>query len=414
MTTTWQVRGLGPDEVRAFLAVDELGFHLSRSPEDEAVELSLLEQDRTLVAVDPAAPRDLAGVAATYSHVMTLPGGPAPVAGLTWVSVHPAARRRGVLSALMRHHLHGLHGEGREPVAALWASEAAIYGRFGYGAASRQVGLTVPRGPRALVPAPDDPALRVRLAGDDEPLERLERVYDAERLRRPGVHARDERWRRAALFVPPPERAGRTPLRTVVVEDGAGARAYGRYQVEPRWSAAGADGVVHVREAFATDPAAYAALWRFLCDLDLTASVHVRPRPTDDPLLDLLVDVRGAQPTLGDALYVRLVDLERALPARAYAGEVDLVLEVADPLCPWNAGRWRLAAGPGGAAVERTSAPADLALGTRELGAAYLGAAGALARLAAAGRVEERTAGALVRASRAFSWDVQPWSPAVW
>ncbi|OLE26854.1 MAG: hypothetical protein AUG49_06990 [Catenulispora sp. 13_1_20CM_3_70_7] len=124
----------------------------------------------------------------------------------------------------------------------------------------------------------------------------------------------------------------------------------------------------------------------------------------------LLADPRQAVPRLQDVLYVRLVDVDRALAARRYATPVDVVFEVSDPLCPWNTGRWRLSGDAGGAVCEATTDPADLVLGPRELSAAYLGGfpLGALGR---AGRIEELRPGALAEASRAFVSDVAPFVP---
>ncbi|MFD0639374.1 sterol carrier protein domain-containing protein [Catenulispora yoronensis] len=106
-------------------------------------------------------------------------------------------------------------------------------------------------------------------------------------------------------------------------------------------------------------------------------------------------------------LYVRIVDVDRALAARRYAVPVDAVFEVSDPFCPWNSGRWRLRGDADGAVCERTTDPADLLLGPRELGAAYLGGY-SLAALGRAGRIEELTPGALAAASRAFLSDSAP------
>ena len=251
---------------------------------------------------------------------------------------------------------------------------------------------------------------RPRLVDPRASVDAVERVHAGAAVQRPGMLHRDERWARRALFDPPEERRGHSELRCVLVEDGSGPRGYARYAVAEGWSARGPQGVVHVREAHALDPAAGTALWRYLLDLDLSATVELTSRPVDDPLLDLLVDVRAALPTLVPGLYLRVVDLDRALAQRAYARPLDVVLDVRDDLCPWNAGRWRLTGGPEGGACERTAAPADLALSVTELGAAYLGAA-SLARLGHAGRVEERTAGALAAASTAFLSDPQPWCP---
>jgi predicted acetyltransferase len=140
--------------------------------------------------------------------------------------------------------------------------------------------------------------------------------------------------------------------------------------------------------------------------------------PVDDPLLDLLADSRLGRPRLSDGLWIRLVDVPRALARRHYACPVDVVIEVSDELCPQNQGRWRLTAttvsAPSGfsGTCERTSAPADLVLPVRALGAAYLGGT-RLGPLAAAGLVTEVTPGSLAALSTAMSWDPAPWCPMI-
>jgi predicted acetyltransferase len=168
---------------------------------------------------------------------------------------------------------------------------------------------------------------------------------------------------------------------------------------------------VRLRELMAATPEDRAILWEHLLRLSLTRTVHWPLAPEDEPLPHMLTDSRAVRARLGDGLFVRLVDLPRALAQRTYAMPVDVVLEVADDVCPWNAGRWRLAADAGGATCERTEAPADLALSVVELGAAYLGGT-PLALLAAAGRIEERTPGALAEAGRAFRGLREPWCAA--
>jgi predicted acetyltransferase len=65
-----------------------------------------------------------------------LPGGViAPAADVSAVGVLPSHRRRGVLSAMMRHQLADLRARG-EFLAVLLATEDTIYQRFGYGAAT--------------------------------------------------------------------------------------------------------------------------------------------------------------------------------------------------------------------------------------------------------------------------------------
>lgn len=403
------VRELRAEELARFERVVELAFGETLSDAVRELERSVIELDRSIGAYEDG---ELVGTASIYTLAMSVPGGLRPVAGVTLVAVLPTHRRRGHLSRMMRAQLHELHAQQREPVAALWASEPGIYGRFGYGAASRVLSLTIPRSPRALLAEPADPALRPRLVDPGDALAECEQVRRSDLLARPGMFARDERWQRRAIFDDPGGRAGKSALRCVLLADDTGPRAYARFATERSWGSAGPSGIVHVQEAHASDPAAYAQLWRWLTDLDLTAEVRVPFRPLDDPLLELFVDVRRSMPTLHPNLFVRLVDLDRALTTRTYAVDVDVVLEVSDPLCPWNAGRWRLAGDPTGATLARTSDAADLALSATELGAVYLGGS-SLTVLAAAGRVEELRRGALPAATRALRADPLPYCPEV-
>ncbi len=166
---------------------------------------------------------------------------------------------------------------------------------------------------------------------------------------------------------------------------------------------------VQVVELAAATRQAYAALWRFLAGIDLVPWIEYEGA-VDEPLPHLLVDPRAVRSTPVDRLWVRLVDVDRALAGRRYATPLDLVLEVEDGFCPWNTGRWRLRAEGAAVGCERTTAPADLRLAAAELGAAFLGGT-TLASLAAAGLVQEVRPGALDRATVAFRGEREPFYP---
>jgi predicted acetyltransferase len=166
---------------------------------------------------------------------------------------------------------------------------------------------------------------------------------------------------------------------------------------------------VVVRELVAEDDQAHAALYRYLLDLDLVVEVH-HDTASDDPVWHLLGNPRLARRRVADSLWVRLVDVDRALVARSYAADVDLVLDVADDRCPWNADRWRFTVRGGEADVRRVTAEPDVVLGVGALGAAFLGGT-RLTTLARAQQVRERTPGAVSALSRAFLGDRDPHCP---
>ncbi|HZI98251.1 MAG TPA: GNAT family N-acetyltransferase [Actinomycetales bacterium] len=400
---------LGPDRRDDWLAVDDWAW--SQDPERSDKDASLLgvEWDRTFGAELDG---EVAGIYAVFSLRTPVPGGDVPTAGLTGVGVHPHHRRRGVLTAMMRHHLATVQEAGAEPVSALWAAEPGIYGRFGYGMATRGQRFTLLRGAAmADVPGTDALAVRFERADTDRHAPLVAACHEAARRGRPGMVSRDsEGLQRRMLADPKDWREGGEPLKVALVTDaGGGVRGYALFRRKEKWEVTGPDGTVSVREAVTLDGAASRVLWGRLADLDLMGRVETGARPLDDPLVHQLVDMRAASPRLINGLWVRVVDTGRALAARTYATELDVVLEIADVSCPENAGRWRLSGGPGGAVYERTTDGADLALDVRVLGSAYLGGE-TLAALGAAGLVAEVTPGTLARSSRAFTHDVAPFS----
>lgn len=401
-------RALAESEFEQFFDLDELAFGLATpSAAMREIDQRLLEMDRTTGVFDGP---QLVGAASVFSFEMTVPGGQIPMAGVSWVSVAPTHRRRGILRSLMHHQLHDLHESGREAVAGLTASEPQIYGRFGYGLAARVANLTIPRQHSGLrMPAGSD-EVTLRLIPTEESIEVCEQVYAQQVATRPGMLVRTPAWAAAYASDPDEWRAGASKLRTVLAERDGEPVGYARYRVKRDLGGAAQADEVGVVELYANDAASYAALLRYLVSIDLTTMTALPGIPLDGPPMQLLENVRAADPRVRDSLFIRLVDVDRALASRTYSAQIDLVVDVADAFCPWNAGRWRLTGGEKGATCERTTAAADLVIGVRELGSVFLGG-NSLASLGLAGLVEERRSGALTEASRAFATDLEPSLP---
>jgi predicted acetyltransferase len=423
MADPYPIRPITADEYPFFRRVHDHAFNSGpASPVLWARALRQFEPERSLAAFDDALPagETIVGRTGVYSLRMTVPGATLPVAGVSFVSVLPSHRRRGVLRSLMHRQLADLAARGEEPIAALWASETPIYARYGYGRASSNAYFRFERGDGAMAAtAPADPALTLRLAEPREVTAELAKVYDTLLPGQPGFFARTDDWWGRVLHDEPDERRGFSPLRCLLAEDGSGARGYALYVTADRWDEATGlpDGQLVVREVMAAVPAAGAALWHSLLTRDLVTAVTAELRSAEDPVLYQLLDQRRARAQVNDGVWVRIIDLPAALSRRAYCCPVDVVLEVTDELLTGNAGRWRLRAGGPGAAganvsCERTDQPADLALDIRELGAAYLGGT-RLGTLAAAGLATELRPGALVGLSAAMTWDPAPWCPQV-
>ena len=389
------------DEIPDFVEGLYAAFHNDVQPHHRERWQRVLEPERTLAVRDRG--RIVAGTG-IFTRRLTVPGAEVPVAGVTLVGVRPSHRRRGLLTTLMRRQLADVHEAGNEAVAALWASESVIYGRFGYGFAALAAQLRVDTR-QARLRAPSD--LQVDLVAPGDALDAMRPIHDAVRVQVPGMLDRDGPWWPDRLRDHEADRNGTQPLRAAVTDG-----AYALYAVKPVFAFDRPAGEVVVREVVAATPEGRAAIWGYLFGLDLTTTLEWELGPSDDPLPHMVANAQDVGVRVGDSLWVRLVDVAKALAARRYREPFEVVLEVADEVCPWNAGRWALRWDGETATCGQTATPAGLELGAAELGAVYLGGT-TLDQLARAGRVRELRGGALAAASRAFQGERAPWCPEI-
>jgi predicted acetyltransferase len=395
------LRPIEPEEFDALLRVMSIAFHQGFRPSEREEVRAILEFDRMVGAFDGG---ELVGTSGLFTQRLSVPGGEVDCASVTMVAVLPSHRRRGLLTGMMTSLLAQAR-ERAEPVAALWASEGAIYGRFGFAVANRAVDLRIEQ-PRRVAFERGPAGSPVRLTQLSESAgDHLRPVFDRVRATRPGVMSRSDAWWRAVVLTDAEDqRRNFGPKFVAQVDDG-----YAIYRVEEDVEDTGSV-PLEVVELFAATPAAYSALWRYLCSIDLIETIKAPLRPLDEPLPLLLVDqrlVRVAQ--MYDVLWLRLLDLPAALERRGWAAETSVVLEVHDAGMPHNAGVWDLRTGADGGRCERTDRPPELVLDVRDLAAVYLGGA-SLGGFVAAGVVEERAAGAADRLDSALRVPLAPWT----
>ncbi len=143
----FEVRAIAPEEIDDLLLADQRGFGGAPMKPEDSRSWAEGELDRTRVAFESGR---IVGVSRTYSFDLTMPGGSfVPAAAVSWVSVQPTDRRRGVLTRLMAA-MHDDARERDEPLAILTASESSIYGRFGYGVAAWRLGVSARRAGRRV------------------------------------------------------------------------------------------------------------------------------------------------------------------------------------------------------------------------------------------------------------------------
>jgi predicted acetyltransferase len=396
-----EIRNPAEDELRDAMRAGAAAFGDEQKDEDFERHSRTLPLDRFLTAYDDGRP---VGTTASFGFELTVPGGFLPAAGVTWVGVQPSHRRRGILRQFMDAQLADIRARG-EPLAILWAAEAPIYGRFGYGIAT--VNITI-EAQTDRVAFRDDPGRtgQVRLVGFDEALESFPPVYDRVRRETPGMFTRShDWWTQYKLGDPEHWRAGAGPKFYASLELDSSVEGYAIYRIKQNWRDGLPHGEVRLLDAVATSPAATRELWRFILSIDLVTKVEKEYFDPASPLFLMLEDPRRLRLRHSDGLWLRLVDVEEALRGRTYTENEPVVMEVRDELMPWNQGRWRI-----GPEIERTDDAADLALDVRDLASVYLGGFD-FHRLADAARVAELRPGGFERASALFRTTRPPYCP---
>jgi predicted acetyltransferase len=343
-----------------------------------------------------------------YSRRLTVPGGSVPAAAVTVVTVQPSYRRKGLLTEMMKHQLHDIRRRG-EPVALLWASESAIYGRFGYGQASPQVRLTGKTKTTAFRPDVDLGSGSVGEVERDQAITVIKRLHQALLPERVGALDRNDDWWDVKWHDPQPWRRGASAYRFALHYDRRGRPdGYVAFRVKNNWEESGAE--VIIDELDAASGAARGALWRFVLDLDLVRRFTRNGAPLDETVRYLVNDLHSIKAELQDGTYARLVDVPRALEARRYLTELEVNIRVEDPLLRQNSGTFQLVGGPDGASVTKGRGRPDLIMNVRDLSAIYLGGT-SLAALVRAGLVTEQTKGAAAATGAAFGWSQPPFCP---
>jgi GNAT superfamily N-acetyltransferase len=406
-------RATDPDR---YLATDQTVWfaEVPAAPVEEQL-VGLHAHQRFAAEVDGAETGTYPGVYGVFPLTLSVPGADdevrqVPCAGLTWVGVHPDHRRKGVLTAMLRHHFEQVHEQEGTYVSALHASEPAIYGRHGYGLASLELEVRLDRGTSLTAPHLEDAAASVTTqlatASDPDVPKRLRECHLAGADL--GAVVGDAGYYARICHELPEELRDKEPWRVLFARRDGVDVGFAMFRRTHKWERGRPAGELSVW-AVVGDPAAQLTLVRRLVDFDLMGTVKVGTVGVDGPLLRWVGGPRStADVATYDSLWVRLVDLPEALQGRAWSAPCDVVVEVSDSSAPWNHGSWRLHADDAGTAtVERASTESDVRLDVEALGAAYLGGGNLLA-MQRAGLVAERRPGAVAELWRALRTDVAP------
>lgn len=412
-----ELRQVHEEEWPAVLDLSRITFGEEYTDDDAKAFFPAFPFARSLGAFEGGT---LVGLTAVLPLQLTLPGRVAiSTGGLTWVGVLPTHRRRGILRRLMHGQFEDMAGRG-EVVSGLTASEGSIYGRYGYGPATSAISFEIERPYARLLPGSRQADEsrghnRMSLLTREQATAEIPAIYDRLRFSQPGATDRPASLWFGHFADTEHYREGASRMYHVKHEGSDGvADGYVSYRLKENWLKETPMLEVKVVEYMAADTGVYRDLWDYLLNTDLSRTISCGKARVDEPLRWLLADQRRfAVTALYDSLWLRLLDVPRALSSRAYRATGRLILEVQDPFPLPTVHNLRLevtgpgSAGNGAAECTRTDRPADLSLDAGTLAAAYLGGV-SFATLRSAGRVRENTPGAVALADAMFSVAMAP------
>ncbi|MFI0963839.1 GNAT family N-acetyltransferase [Streptomyces sp. NPDC021080] len=411
---TIDIRPITASDLPDWLRAVKTGFLQQPVVSDEEVEKRApgVIPSRTLGAFDGS--RCVATFRSFPQELTAVGGAAVPADAISGVTVSPTHRRRGLLTRMMKADLAAARERG-DVVATLIAAEYPIYGRYGFGPATTVTEWTVDVPRTGLDPRWAGPADggRVDLLDAEDVRKAGPELHERLRRGRPGVIDRDDRWWQINTGL---LRIGNGPWKEpfYAAYRSASGEMEGlvSYTADDDWGDSNQPrNTAEVNWLLAVTPAAERALWGYLCSIDWITRVKTGRRAPDDLLPHFLPDPRAARLTSqSDWLWVRILDVVRALEARTYGSAGTLVLDVTDESGP-DGGRFRLRAAPDGtAACAPTTEEADLSLSIADLATLWLGDESAV-RLAALGRVRERQEGAAALADALLRTSRRPWCP---
>jgi predicted acetyltransferase len=403
------IRPVTEDELPAWFESFGTAFYIWGSDPHAmaAARRQHMDLDRCLAALDDGT---IVGTYRSFPTQLTVPGGVRiDVDAVSAVSVRPTHRRRGILTKMITEDLWAAVERG-EVASILIAAEWPIYGRYGYGPATWQAKWTLrTRASSFQLP----PVGSVEVVDGLTARSLVPAIYDAHAAAQSGEIARpDHRWDFDLGLMEAPGRP-RWKGQIVIHRDAAGTPdAYARFHGEENWVDMYPEHRMFIDELHGVTREAEIDLWRHLAQMDLTASIQAEVRREHEPMQWVLADPRAAQVSgRADFLWVRILDVERALGARAYERDLDIVLDIVDRLGDRDgpaAGRFRLTSKGGAATCVRSEDAPDLMVEAKALGAAYLGGTRLIDAVRAGGMTEHRP-GALRDVDALFRTADEPW-----
>lgn len=397
-----EIRTVSDDEVGAYrqCLMQTFGDEPDGDPDGDDRLRTLIPATQRWAAFDGS---QVVATAGTFDHAIGIPGGGTlPMAGLTMVTVRPTHRRRGILRQLIDAHVTDARARSY-PVSGLWASEAGIYSRFGYGIAAWSDAIAIEEA--RTIELRDRELDRVEWVDERTARDVVPAVYARATAARPGALRRSDVWWRERRFLEIPfVRAGASKRRHVIARRDGEIVGYLVYRQRGAFEPTKPNGKVEINELVGIDARAELTLWQFAVRVDLFPNVTWWNAPVDDALAWAVTDPRRIARRRTDTLWLRVDDVASTLASRTYGVDGKLVFDS-------HGATWELVVEAGRGACKRSMGTPSLRFADTALAAIFLGG-DAPSRLARADLIRG-TAESLALADRMFGSAIAPWCPEV-
>ncbi len=309
---------------------------------------------------------------AAWPFHMKFNGIEAPVAGVSIVGTLPVFRRMGCLRKVHKRHFELLHEGGERPISILFASQAAIYQRYGYAVVSTQNSYQIEPGHIRFKSLNQLNGTGKLIQLHENAVETLDRIYRQFSEGRTGYLVRDKfKWETGVLN--PPGDPGVVHDKIVYEENGV-PLGYVVYTVGPHFTERGLAQKITIKDIAWLSVSAYYGIWDYFTRMDLARNIHWMQVPPDDPMPHLILEPSALNVKSTRGLLARIVDIEKAIPLRGYNEDGELFFKIAgDDMCPWNNGIWHLKIKDRKGSIEKTDSEPEISMGINSLAVILFG-----------------------------------------
>ena len=343
---------------------------------------------------------------AAWPFNMRFNGIDASVAGVSMIGTLPVFRRMGCLRRVHARHFELLHEEGKRPVSILFASQAAIYQRYGYAVVSTQNSYQIEPGNIRFRSLNHLNSTGKLMQLHENVLETLDKIYRQFSERRTGYLIRDKfKWDTGVLN--PPTDPGMVHDKIVYEENGV-PMGYIVYTVRPHLTDRGLGQMITIKDMAWLSISAYYGIWNYLTKMDLAHNIHWMQVPPDDPMPCLILEPASLNIKSTRGFLARIIDIEKAIPFRGYNEDGELFFEIAgDDMCPWNNGKWHMEISDGKGSITKTDKDPEISMGINSMAMMLFGQISAT-RAMRTGLAEVKKEDALTRFDRLLGTEYMP------